>query len=560
MTLPTFPPRLGEPDTWLSQGLPVAFGSFEEVLDTAKEKGVFSDLPESLEESGAGPDRQQARIDYQTRAQVIGERLWLLGYVARHDVQLARQLYESHPEEFFAAVERFQEEAGLKKDGWAGKKTWTLLSNLVNFEPLPREAGVPEDQTDDDEPWNKPLGEGLDNRAVMRAASLRLHVLGLAKAPPGKGTPYRRPDGEAVMDLHRLLWSLGLVNRLYGDQLGQASLRLLMDHDVIVEAVAKSDVDGDNSFSLKRPSEWPEENFKDRVQLFLTRLVQIELWLLGSEIDLNKLYRYPVRGIRARPPFTNPFDDTNAQNGDFYDPGNEFESSLQNFYVDLPGMDADEAGRQAQEIKPSLFQWLLNPRNERSAVPPDTAVDESDAYEAVLGKIKTTKKAEEFLNIGRSLGLRIWDGLKRLWRWFKNRVSRIIDFGKNLARVFYRYATRGFSIVKRAIRAVVESVQWLGAGTSDLAGVLVGREMDADMLIAVPMGLESIRISEAGNRLNLLSSRFVFAIKILGIVFEAFLLSTMQRWARLAVVLASSLKNLIPLYRELVSLEALLPG
>ena len=558
MGLPDYPEQLNRPGPWLDEEPSEAYGKFESVLTEASQRAVLGDLPASLEESGAAPGRAAEALDYELRAQVIGERLWLLGYLALDDKQQARALYRQDRTAFLDAVRRFQAEAGLKQDAWVGKKTWTLLSNLVNFEPLPHEAGTTAEQALEDEPWNKPLGAGLDNRAVMRAAVLRLHVLGLAREPPGRGTAYRRPDPEAVTDFHRLLWSLGLVERLFvGKDLNKTSLPLLMNHDVIVEAVARSDRDRDDRFGFMRDSDWAEEAFTDMAQLFLTRLVQIELWLLGSDVDLQQTRRYACSGIRARPPF-DPFAQADPQ-ADFYDPDGALEDSLREYYREFCGLDDNQARRLAAEIRPSLFQSFLHPRNTQVSVRA-APLHEDDAYAAVLGSIGSSARAEELLDTGRSLGLRIWDGLKRLWRWFKRRIVRVIEFGKNLARAFYRYASKGFSIVRRAVRAVVASVQRYVAGRFDLCGVQVRLDKDFDTLLLTPPAHPPEEIAAAGVRLQLFSSRFLFACQILGLAFRAFALSAMQRWARLAMTLVGELKSLIPLYRELVALEAELPA
>jgi hypothetical protein len=559
VSLPQYPAQLKQPKAWLRDEPPEAYGKFETLLAEASQREVLSDLPASLEESGAAPGRAEAAIDYELRAQVIGERLWLLGYLALEDKLQARRLYSKDQAAFLDAVSRFQDEAGLIQDGWVGKKTWTLLSNLVNFEPLPREAGVTAEQALEDEPWNKPLGAGLNNRAVMRAAALRLHVLGLAKQPPGRGTAYRRPDQQAVTDFHRLLWSLGLVDRLFGDRLTKTSLPLLMNHDVIVEAVAASDRNEDDRFDFRRDNDWPQEAFTDMAQLFLTRLVQIELWLLGFDIDLQQLRRYACSGIRKRPVF-DPFEvQADPLQADFYDPGGELEGRLREYYREFCGLGKIRARRFAEEIRPSLFQSLLNPRNEQVTAA-TRSLTEAEAYEAVLGSIQGTAKAEELLDTGRSLGLRIWDGLKRIWRWFKRQIVRVIEFGTNLARAFYRYASKGFSIVRRAVRAVVSSVQRYVTGEFDFAGVNIRLDKDFDSLLLTPPHHPAEQVCQAGDRLQLFASRFLFAGRILGLVFRALVLSGMQRWARLAMTLAGELKRLIPLYRELVGLEAGLPA
>jgi len=557
MELADYPTELNQAETWRDDEPAEAYGKFEEVLSSAEAQGIISDLPASVEESGADPNQPDAMIDYQVRAQVISERLWLLGYIKLEDKDDARNLFQDNRAEFLAAVGKFQLEAGLVKDGWVGKKTWTLLSNLVNFELQPMQTGSANEESQDLELWNAPLGAGLNNRAVMRAAALRLHVLGLAKQPPGKGSPYRRPDKDAVRDFHRILWSLGLVKQLYAGQLTKITLPLLMEHDGIIKRVASYEQGGNDEFKLNSPDDWPEEAFKDKTQLFLTRLVQIELWLLGFEVGMSVWRRYSVHGIRQRPVF-DPSDDFNTIDSEFYDPDEKLELLLRDYYQTFRGLNKEASEASAEEIRPSLFNSFLNPQHEQ--INHSDEATESDAYDEVLGNIHTNAEAEEQLKIGRSLGLRIWDGLKRIWRWFKRKIVDVVNFAKNLARAFYRYVSKGFSIVKRAIRAVVKSVQRYVAGEFNFDGVHVFLYKDFDTRVLVPKEQSLSTITLAGTRLKLFSSRFLFACRVIGLIFDAFTLSAMQRWARLAMTLASKLKQLIPLYREIVDFEKQLPA
>jgi hypothetical protein len=285
--------------------------------------------------------------------------------------------------------------------------------------------------------------------------------------------------------------------------------------------------------------------------------VQIELWLLGSDIDLQQERRYACNGIRKRSAF-DPLAQPDPVLADFYDPDGELEARMREYYHEFCGIGKAKARRLAKTIRPSLFQSFLNPHHEQ--VPADAEpLAQHDVYETVLGQIKNTSQAEKLLTTGRSLGLRIWDGLKRIWRWFKRRILKVIKFGKNLARAFYRYASKGFTIVQRAIRAVVSSVKHYQAGRFVFAGVSVQLGKDFDTRLFAPPAAPPKQLHQAGERLQLFGARFRFAGRILGLIFSTFVLSSMQRWARLAMSLAAELKQLIPLYHELIALEARLP-
>jgi len=64
----------------------------------------------------------------ESRNCTISTRLYLLGYMKRdnHSPEIDSKLRD--------AIHRFQSDAGLMKDSWVGRQTWTALQELVGFE------------------------------------------------------------------------------------------------------------------------------------------------------------------------------------------------------------------------------------------------------------------------------------------------------------------------------------------------------------------------------------------------------------------------------------------
>lgn len=579
MKFSSYPDSAPKPEDWKDLDVPVKLERFESLVDSAAKKGIFSNLPTSLQESGAA-SVQGVRIlgiDYSVRAEVIGERLWLLGYLDG-DKAASRDAFAKEKDVFLQAVRLFQKEAGLVEDGWAGPKTWTMLSNLVNFErqssPVSAGANSTLNSTDTDSADGSRVRPSGANSAVMRAAALRLHVLGFAGKTPLKSK--LMPDGKWVEAFHRMLWALQLTTTLSGNELNAETLALLLDHEALVQAVVdRSDTDHDGAFAIRRQDGWAEELFEDEVQRFLTRLAQIELWLLGLDVDLSDMRtRYPVAGFRPRPmPDPQIPTSLNSEAGDYFDPDNKLQEQLTLFCTQFLGLEKYAAKSKAEELRPSLFKAWSEDGSASYAVGVDHAAhsnapvhDDSDAtFQQVMAGIRekaTSGDADGLLNEGRSLGMRLWDGLKRLWRWVKRKTVQVLETGKNLiknlARLFFSYATRGFSIVRRALRAVAEGLGYALGGGMEHSGVRFSHSADFDTLVFVPTGLTSANVAKAGLRLRLTTASFQLACRIVGLVLDALMnsITGLAGWVRMAYALASQLKPLRSIDRELVALES----
>jgi len=511
-------PGLAEPSRWRRLPATAAYGRLEDLADAAVEGEVLDVLPQSLDEGLEG--------DYGPRARVIGERLWLLGYFTGGR-EWARALFTEDRSAFLDAVGRFQRDARLEADTWTGPKTWQALEQLVKFEA----GALPE-------AW---LGAEHWPAAVLRAAQLRLNALGLGAGKPGPR--FDQPSRRAIRRFHRMLLALRVVGEDHGDHLDVVTLPLLLDQDILIRAVADLAVPSPSGDGLRfrffQAQGWDAATHREEMRQFLVQLVKVEFWLLGIDVKISGRDDYPVQSFGVLRPRGRP---------EKYALGR----ALLTFHEQLLGLSHGDAGQRSRCITPELFRELAN----MDQAPVQRSSDE--AYGLVLSRLKSQSEVDAALEEGRSLGMRIWDGMKRLWRRFRRMVGgvarRLVELGHNLGRLFYRYAAKGFQILRRAIRAVTHSLAAWNDGGLVFGGsrVRIHRDVDLDLYL-----LES-GDRALGKRIALFGHRFLFASRILRMVLVGIVAGSLQRWARLARSLVAGLSDLIPLYREIQRAEAVL--
>ena len=95
----------------------------------------------------------------------------------------------------------------------------------------------------------------------------------------------------------------------------------------------------------------------------------------------------------------------------------------------------------------------------------------------------------------KTIGSRIWDGLKRVWRWLKSIIKRVAKkigiWVKNIARLAYQYALNAFPIARRLIDITKATVSFLVRKTlkgSDVNHMVINRDHDYDYRLYVNPG------------------------------------------------------------------------
>ena len=540
MSLPDYPDHVPRGERWRDIKAPGIYADFDALLNSAAEEGILSERPTSEEESRAS--------NYPVLASAIGERLSLLGYTDE-EAHVARDLYVRDREAFFQAVEAFQSEAGLKPDRWVGKKTWTALGYLVNF-------------GSDNDDFTEVLPDdlvtcSLELGAVRRAAKLRLGILGLSSGKPSNRSPRASPA--AIEKFHTIAQTLGILDADHpADELSQKSTRLLLSHDALIKALAEVP---DGAIAKSPPKyrmirgqrrKVHKDTNKD-VKRFIVNLVRIELWLLGFDIDITSDKLYPIAQVRGAKRKRHP---ENTEIGGY----------LLEFYAEfgavLQDTPFDRSPHRAEMIDNNLFRAFAEIDDKGAAVDEEVATREAQAK--VDRELFDDKRVLKALEEGRSFGLQIWDGIKRVWRWIKRGVERLIDIGKNLIRAFFRYASKGFRIARVALRALTSSLTSYLSGRLQfpskpdaVPAVCVQLYKDFDMRIDIDVGTDRAVLDESSDHMVLFSQRFQLSCEILSIVIGAVraVAASFVGWALLAKALIRHLREITALYRSIMTIE-----
>jgi len=513
--LPTYPQDLGDSKKWSTLDVVDQYARFDTMLTEAESRAVFDALPDSPAESETKPLNQ--------RGETIAERLWLLGYFPALNKNEARAIFNDQRDVFLSAVSAFQKDAGLVVDRWPGIKTWQALSNLVSFE-----------SDNLDSAW---LASPEDYPAVLRAVQCRLFVLGLAQNQVDRD--FQRIEFDALRKFKLLALALGALeiepnhisSFLNASELDGSTLSLLLDQDRLIAAVAKSHrrVSGKRHFKyVPIYSNWDHQG---AVRSFLVRLVQVEFWLLGYPIGLLEPLTYPMMG----------FDDWRNVNRS---------SGLKDCLADFAVLAGYRSDMWEDEITPELFMAFHRAEEQH---------DEAAVYEVVGEQLQSQAAIEDALRQGKALHLRVWDGIKRVLRWFgrlfRKAVQSVLNVGQAIARFFYHCAQQAFDVVKKAVGIVVRALGTLDGTKRVLGDDFVSVRLDGDVVV----GTSGSQTSENARRLvtflHLDAERFVLAAQICVLILRTLIQSVFSQWVSLARTLFANLKDCVQVFRKIYRLE-----
>jgi hypothetical protein len=477
-------------------------------IGVAEREGVLSVLPEERSEV------RRAEV-LASRIVTVRTRLHLLGYL-RRDTNRAEV-----DDGLRSALRRFQQDAALEVDGWVGPQTWQALEQLVDFESDPRI-----------DHWTT---HRETHPAVWRAVRLRLFVFGLiAKPTLRSGAKIQR----GLRRFTAVVWSLGLTATRLEAGFSAEVLRLLFDLDGLTAGLAREAPAG------PRPplDDIDRRDLEEYEQRFMRSVASIELWLRGIQAPLDG------RGELGPTPSRLSLDATPSLGG-----------ALSEFWQSR-GRSADVMGfaDRSHTVDRAFFREL------RASDAEGEAGDVDGGSLMVYEQIGALRQAERetVWEQMRSLGSRIWDGVKRVWRWVRSLIRRVgtairqvLAWARNLARLAYRYALSSFAVVRRAIVATAAAVDFILRSPlegSDAEHTVIVRDADLDLtLVTDPSG-------DASTGLTLART-----LRGHGLAFQASI-SLVMRLVRLVIQVFSSMTlpsswfglilALVRLFREIRSL------
>lgn len=436
--------------------LPDGLLVLEEELDRAEADRIVEPLAEN---SG----RFFSAAADQSLVPVLRDRLFRLGYLK------ARKEADGIDEALRNAIRQMQQEAGLTVDGWVGTQTWSALQELFAFEPSTHL-----------ERW---MGQKGMTKALHRAVFLRLISLGFIT---NKTTASLAPLDESLKEWRLTLSLLGAdgisnATPLYDLKL----LHYLFQIDMLSSLVHKSAGNIIEILDNKRKKDGK------LLRRFLNCLLNIELWLLdyeqvkpnGRPLDIWRKRVFKNRiGSRRRGIWT-------QKDSSFY-------IVIQQFWKDT-GFSR-EHGTEG-EILLHCFRILDSMDSTLDSVQEDKA-----RVDGIVGQVQNDQSRVKKEWEKRSLWGRMWDGAKRVWRFFKRLISRGVNRVRLLVRAAYQLAAEGFSLVRRTIQIFSEGFGMLLSGEIHGSShhIVMRHDVDFDFQLFVDTKADSEKIRQFMKGLN----------------------------------------------------------
>ena len=442
--------------------------------------GLFVALPKSRPEKSKDG----------SRIKTVRNRLYILGYLpedsgrGRLDAALER------------AVQAFQVEAGLTADGWVGEKeTWPALQELVSFEtPL-----TP----------SKWMRDHIPLPVLRRAVALRLYTLGFLPERP------RSPDVDLDGGLSRFgkLWHLLFCESIESEPgLTPVWLSRLFKQDDLTRRLAA--VAG----NLSRET-------LNAAHGFILNVAKIELWLMGYRVNPGG---YDLTRQRGTGPVTSGELDgidiwmKSSTVTQYHQVKRNFQfyRALHLFWMDQGHDDADADAMSVGFLKnfQSFFQLVSNALQADDTVTP---LERQSQVEQLLFQKK--EQLPTVWDTVRSFGARIWDGVRRVWAWFRRMLTRaghrVIEMGTNMSRLIYDFTQEAFTVVSNVFESLETMAQWVAGPVlpgSDLKQVVFIRDLDFDITPVVAADADGAAVGDCCRKLAHSSALFFFGCKVVG--------------------------------------------
>ena len=406
--------------------------------------------------------------------QVLRDRLYRMGY-------LARRGGPNHVDDSLTrAIEQLQREAHLTVDGWIGSNSWSALQELFAFEPS---TAV--------ERWIDRQGMSI---AMRRAVYLRLVSLGVVVGSP-------RASASSLKDQHLQIWrDLLLAINAPGidsgtDPISIQVIAFLFDIDALTSLVADL---------AARKSDG--EQHSETLHRFLNCLLQIELWLLGY--DKLKPDGKPLKLTRQRRKRAGA---RGKSAGYQY---SQFYSVLRQFWRDR-GLTLEHA--ESERLILQTLSHLAQLQDDEAS--PSNGSD----INSLITQIDEDAAAVEMQWQSQSLMGRLWDGVKRVWRFLKRFVGAVIDRIKLLARAARQLAADSFSVIRRTQKIFSEAASflWKPAVAGSTQKAALHHDKDFDFKVFLDQDVAPQESQKLFQRLNHQLLCFRAAIRLLRGIFLA---------------------------------------
>jgi len=502
-------PGSGLPEQQVDQQIK-RYALLGDAVTQARHDNIISPLPK--QEPSGSDDYAASRI------RTIRNRLFNLGYLGVDDKSALLD------DAIKNGIRAFQNEAGLTQDAWVGEKTWSALQALVSFEDPTHLAG-----------W---FNNGKANPALIRATHLRLFALGLmADKPRDINRPVIRAGlGRFIEAINALGFDIEEISieNLMPD-LHLDTLTLLFDEDDLIRRLGSS-----NSLMPKQHAGLQSAH------VLLINIAKIELWLLGYDVD--------PRGFQHD-------DIAAARNSTELNDRSHLFKAMKKFWVDK-GQPARSAMRSRSYLSQSFRTFF-------SELYQDTMLDQADELPDSDELFQHFSNDKNFIQTVwdhvKTFGARLWDGVKRMWSWFKRVIKSAAraagEFMQGVSRIAYHYILKSYEAVQTVIKAVVHSIRFFTQPRLDISDrnrTVIFHDRDFDFKAAVHNDDTPEDIHAMAESLKLKSSIFKISCKIFSAllnVLKGVVQGVFTGWAALLMSLLKLYKRTAQWLPELIQAQ-----
>ncbi|MBL4774743.1 MAG: peptidoglycan-binding protein [Mariprofundus sp.] len=461
------------------------YGLLEQAMIQAGSKQIITPLPES------DPGKSSSAYS-NSRLKVIANRLFLLAYLDHDSVPSELDV------KYQAAVKAFQRDAfganSMNADGWVGEKTWLALQEMISFE-----------QPSNLKEW---FAEGKPCHALIRAAYLRLYALGLVSRAPGHRKSILTIEilNDALAAFSKVAYVLEWAEAAALNDASLATLELLFDQDEMVSRLASARIPKDVAN-------------KKIIKPFIVGMAKIELWLLG--------YNIRPKG------YAGGSANSMQENGLDLKMGSQLFKQLKAYWQGL-GIRSEKLNSKSMGLIKSSFPDFFASISERLNATEDNHIPDSEqVYQEIRDRAdeneSETSIVQQIWHQVYSIGARLWDGIKRVWRWFKAVINKakiaVKDFVKKISGIAYQYILKAYEAVRAVIKGVTGSISFFfkpvlplpkeGLNVST-AKVQIGRDKDFDFKVFVDIKDRPDDILKISQYLENKSSLFFHSCRFFG--------------------------------------------
>ena len=435
------------------------------------------------------------QVDARTRAAY--SYLFLLGYL---DKKPPSQISDTakgikRKQEISKAIKLFQSEAALTENGQLDEDTWQALRELATFE-----------QPIDSSLWfhnKKPL------LALERAAYLRLFALGLSDILPSNDSLIKKKRQsrdknfrDALADFCEIAKLLRLAKEPLEAAPVATTLNVLFDQDSISEKLAQGE-DGISIFQPKNAVRRQKSRNVKRVTPFVQNVARVELWLFGYNIEIGNV-NADGRFVRKEGKMT-------------------LNQGLKQFFQDsssVPNIKPIEKDR----VNGYFFSLIAKLRHEPAQI------DSNEIDDTIVNQVLQSKETRTKVQAGiKSFVGRLWDGAKRVWRWFKRCLLKVVEKAKkiaenlitNVSRYIHKSARNIFKFIKNAVYVVTDSMNLLFNSQikgSDINHLFISHSKDFDLSVFVHQKADLNKVENFSERFLARSEVFQVAGEVVGFI------------------------------------------